>query len=86
MRILDCVCLLFHLLGMRVHQFLLDIKGFSLMGIDHPYLVAGNGCVDVRFNSDMRKKLISFGILGTNDHHCDVNDGVLQVRNRWWLS
>jgi hypothetical protein len=63
------------------------------MGNDHPCRIVGIGSVkiqmfdgvvrtlrNVRFIPDMRKNLISLGVLDTNGYQWTVADGTLQVK------
>ena len=63
------------------------------MGNDHPCQIVGIGSVkiqmfdgkvrtlnSIRHIPDMRKNLISLGVLDTNGHQWEVADGVLQVK------
>ena len=60
---------------------------------DHPCQILGIGSVKIqmfdgkvrtlnkaRYIPDMRKNLISLGVLDTNGHQWEVTDGVLQVK------
>ena len=71
------------------------MNGTVLMGNDHPYQVVGIGSVrirmfdgvvrtltNVRYIPEMKKNLISLGVLDSNGHRWSVADGVLQVKAR----
>ena len=92
MWILDCACS-FHICYILEFFSSYSVSnGSVLMGNDHPCRIEGIGSVKiqmfdgtvrtvsgVRYIPDMRKNLISLGMLDANGHQWSVVDGVLQV-------
>ena len=91
--ILDSACL-YHICYNRGYfSSFLALNGTVLMGNDHPCQIVGIGSVkirmfdgvvrtlrNVRYIPEMRKNLISLGVLDTNGHQWTVADGILQVK------
>lgn len=95
MWILDCACS-YHICYIRdFFSSYSTSTGSVLMGNDHPCQIEGIGSVkiqmfdgtvrivtDVRYIPDMRKNLLSLGVLDANGHQWSVIDGELQVLRR----